>query len=126
MIDLQIVIPKIIKWIVTQIKIEHIKTILNKFRRLNDFEKIELKILRIIDTQIKAGNYKVACNCFSDIEANFLKQREYVNSLIEKQYITGRIKDFNSNNGGANQFIIFDCTITHAGEQYLKAHKRCK
>ena len=124
MIDLQIIIPKIIKWIVTQIKIEHIKNLFNKFKPLNDFEKKELKFLRIIDTQIKAGNYKVACNCFSDIEANFLKQREYINSLINKKYIICRIRDFNSSGGGANQFILFDCIITFIGEQYLKVHNK--
>ena len=56
------------------------------------------------------------------MQTNFLKQREYVNSLIKKNYITGRIRDFNAL-GSEKQFIIFDCYITNDGEQYLKAHK---
>ena len=124
MVDLQIIVSKIIKWIFTQIKIEHIKFFLNKFKPLNDFEKKELKFLGIIDTQIKANKTRLSSNDFLEIETNFLKQREYINSLKNKGFITGKLKDVNTLGGGANQFLLLDCSITHAGEQYLKAHKK--
>ncbi len=116
---------KFLIWIIPVITLERIIKFFKKFKPLNDFEKNELKILRIIDTQIKANKTKLSSNDFLEIETNFLKQREYINSLKDKRFIIGKLKDVNTLGGGANQFLLLDCSITHAGEQYLNAHKRC-
>lgn len=119
-------IGKFLIWIIPVITLERIINFFKKIKPLNDFEKNELKILRIIDTQIKANKTRLSSNDFLEIETNFLKQSEYINSLIKKGYFIGELQKRNTLGGGKNQFVIVDYSITHAGEQYLNAHKRYK
>ena len=75
---------KFLIWIIPVITLERIINFFKKFKPLNDFEKNELKILRIINTQIKANKTRLSSNDFLEVETNFLKQREYVKRIRNK------------------------------------------